>query len=86
MIRSSFCLSEGTLWNHRSGTGYCKLSVGANDLSWIICITTCINHLVFHRIWRSSSFSKRASCLADGREGKSDDIQKKGKLGSLPRS
>ena len=88
MIRSSFSLSESALRDcrFRIGTGYCKLSVGANDLSWIICITTCINHLVFHRIWRSSSFSKRASCLADGREGKSDDIQKKGKLGSLPRS
>lgn len=45
--RSPFCLSEGMLWNHRSGTGYCKLSVGENDCSWIICITTCIGHLVF---------------------------------------
>lgn len=75
--RSPFCLSEGTLWNHRSGTGYCKLSVGENDCSWIICITTCIGHLVFCSIWRSPCSSKRASCLADGREGTADAIQKK---------
>ena len=79
MIRSSFSLSESALRDCRSRIGicYCKLYVGANDLSWIICSTTCIGHLVFHRIWRSSSFSKRASCLADGREGKSDAIQKR---------
>ena len=79
MIRSSFSLSEGTLWNHRSRIGicYCKLYMGANDLSWIICSTVCIGNLVFHRIWRSSSFSKRTSCLADGREGTADAIQKK---------
>lgn len=77
--RSPFFLSEGTLWNHCSGTGtgYCKLSVGENDCSWIICITTCIGHLVFCSIWRSPCSSKRTSCLADGREGTADAIQKK---------
>ena len=79
MIRSSFSLSESALRDCRSriGIGYCKLYVGANDLSWIICSTVCIGNLVFHRIWRSPCSSKRTFCLADGREGTADAIQKK---------